>query len=180
MFRDWENFYILMGGSAGALIGLLFVVVTLTGDLQMDRERALRAADLYMTPTVVMFCTVLVTGAVATAPRLPAAAQGGLLAAIALGGAGYGVWLFVNVRNRLVAGQHWSDPWFYGFAPGACFALLGASDALALWSPTLAPYGVGLAVVAMLLTGIRNAWDLITWMAPGRPPEVPPGSGASP
>jgi hypothetical protein len=176
MFRDWENFYILMGGSAGALIGLLFVVVTLTGEMKLERERALRAADHYMTPTVVMFCTVLVTGALATAPRLPAAVQGALLGLIAVGGVAYGVWLFLAIRARMEPTQHWSDPWFYGVAPGACFALLALSDALALADLRLVAYGVALSIVAMLLTGIRNAWDLITWMASGRRSEAQPQS----
>jgi hypothetical protein len=29
MFRDWENYYLLIGSAAGALIGLMFVVMLL-------------------------------------------------------------------------------------------------------------------------------------------------------
>ena len=33
MPQGWESFYLLIGGAAGALIGLLFVVITLTAEL---------------------------------------------------------------------------------------------------------------------------------------------------
>ena len=29
MFEGWDNFYLVTGGAAGALIGLMFVVATL-------------------------------------------------------------------------------------------------------------------------------------------------------
>ncbi len=31
-FNEWENFYVIVGSAAGALIGLEFVVVTLLAD----------------------------------------------------------------------------------------------------------------------------------------------------
>ena len=37
MFEGWENFYLIVGPSAAALIGLMFVVVTLTAG--RDREQ---------------------------------------------------------------------------------------------------------------------------------------------
>jgi hypothetical protein len=33
----WENFYVIVGSSAGALIGLQFVVITLIADLPVAR-----------------------------------------------------------------------------------------------------------------------------------------------
>ena len=32
----WENFYVIVGSSAGALIGLQFVVITLIADMPMS------------------------------------------------------------------------------------------------------------------------------------------------
>ena len=48
MFRGWDNYYFMIGSAGAGLIGLLFVVVTLTQGI--DRDRALRGASLYMTP----------------------------------------------------------------------------------------------------------------------------------
>ena len=43
--------------------------------------------------------------------------------------------------------------------------LLGVSAAI--WTGvSRAPLGVGVAVLALLLVSIHNAWDLVTWLAP--------------
>jgi hypothetical protein len=50
---EWENFYVIVGSSAGALIGLQFVVITL-----IVRRPPLRAAEsgvAFATPTIVHF-----------------------------------------------------------------------------------------------------------------------------
>jgi hypothetical protein len=36
----WQNFYVIVGSSAGALIGLQFVVITLIADMPMARGQA--------------------------------------------------------------------------------------------------------------------------------------------
>jgi hypothetical protein len=163
MFEGWADFYILIGGASGALIGLLFVVVTLTSG--MDRDRALIGSSLYMAPMVVLFAAVLVIGAIAAAPKLGDDAREWLIEAVAVLGLAYGIRVAVGVLRRRV--QHWSDAWCYGVGPAAAFALLSAATALA-WTGAraCAPYAIGAACVAMMLLSIRNAWDLVTWMAP--------------
>ena len=44
MFRDWENYYLLIGSAARALIGLMFVVTTLTAGI--DASRVSRGAKV--------------------------------------------------------------------------------------------------------------------------------------
>ena len=73
MFQDWDSFFLLIGTAAGALIGLLFVVETLT--VGFERDSALRGARVYITPIVFHFAAVLVVSAAALAPRLSAAAR---------------------------------------------------------------------------------------------------------
>jgi hypothetical protein len=159
MFERWHDFYILVGSAAGALIGLLFIVVTLTAN--MDREQALKGASRYMTPTVTQFAAVLLIGAVACAP-LDDALQRDLLAALATVLA---VWTLFNVWRmffRLVTAHttHWTDPWFYAVAPAIAYlALIAfALEGSAFW--------VGVVAAVVLMLGVRNAWDLITWIAP--------------
>ena len=49
VLQGWDNFYYLIGSAAAGLIGLLFVVMTLTAG--RDRSRIVRAAlVIYMTP----------------------------------------------------------------------------------------------------------------------------------
>ena len=68
MFEGWDNFYLMIGPAAVGLIGLLFVVVTLTAGF--ERSRAIRGQALYLTPTALHFAMVMVISAVAMAPRL--------------------------------------------------------------------------------------------------------------
>src|SRR3954471_17281423 len=66
-FAGWENFYVIVGSSAGALIGLQFVVITLiaAGPLQKD---AARAGEAFATPTIIHFGAVLLLAAIVSAP----------------------------------------------------------------------------------------------------------------
>ena len=59
----WENFYVIVGSSAGALIGLQFVVMTLIAGMPITRRDA-QAGDAFSTPTVVHFAVVLLLSAV--------------------------------------------------------------------------------------------------------------------
>lgn len=168
MFDGWENFYVIVGSAAGALIGLLFVVATLTAGY--DRSHVLRGVNLYMTPTAVHFAVVLASSAVAMAPRLTVsttAAALGLGALVGLANAARAC-IGIGVRRPDREAPHWSDFWLYGAGPAAIYVGLGGAS-VALWA------GVGWAVqataallLALLLVGIRNAWDLVVWMAPQR------------
>ena len=66
MFEHWDSFFLMIGSAAGALIGLLFIVATLTAGF--EREQSQRGARLYLTPTVFHFAVVMVVGAIALAP----------------------------------------------------------------------------------------------------------------
>jgi hypothetical protein len=167
MFHDWENFYFLIGSAAAGLIGLLFVVVTLTASV--DRSKALRAGSLYMTPTAFHFGAVLCTAAVAIAPELRAEIIGAIFGGIALIGVGHGMRASIGIAalNRGADSPHWSDFWTYGATPTVLYvALCVVAVALGLGREWAVEAVAGL-LLALLVVGIRNAWDLVTWMAPG-------------
>lgn len=159
MFLGWDNFYILLGSASGGLIGLLFIVVTLTSN--MDRDRALQGASRYMTPTVLLFAAVLLVSAIASAP-LPLSRHRAGLAALALV---LFVWALTNVWRMfgLSTGApptHWTDPWCYAGFPALAYLALGVAAAVG------SGLGVGVVAATILMLGVRNAWDLITWIAP--------------
>jgi hypothetical protein len=168
LFAGWDNFYLMIGSASGALIGLLFVVVTLTAGY--EREKALRGASLYMTPTVIHFTVVLTMSAAAMVPRLGVGGAAAIFGLSALVGLGKEVHSCLGMRNPMPGTEpaHWSDFWMYGVLPGVIyFALFAASVALfagANW----ATYAMAALLMILLLVGIRNAWDLITWLAPRR------------
>ena len=171
MFHGWDNFFLTTGPSAGSLIGLLFVVITLTAG--RDRDKALRGAALLPHAHGLSF------------RHGPDRQRGGVGArgltptqtALALGfPATYsvGYTLVIGVRLWRADGNvkpHWSDVWMYGVTPPVVYLLLLGSTTLEFVAPKIAPYGVAVMLLALLFMGIRNAWDLVTWMAPmvGKP-----------
>lgn len=177
MFEGWENYYLMVGSSAGALIGLMFVVVTLTAG--RGRSETDRGKRLYTSPIVWHLGVILaLSGAAAVpniSPRLFAIAAGGL----ALLGVGMGVRSAVGIaRTPGAADAAGFDIFWYGAAPAIVYAGLGGSALGMLrgwsWSTT----ALAADLMALLLVSIHAEWDLVTYLAPiaGRPDE----SGKSP
>ena len=100
MFEGWGEFYILLGGAAAALVGLLFVVTTLAGTMHVGREQISQGAALYMTPTLFHYVTVLVMSALGTVPGVGGAIEALVLAPWALVGVVYCGVMAVLVRTR--------------------------------------------------------------------------------
>src|SRR5438067_13895476 len=65
--NEWENFYVILGSSAGALIGLQFVAITLIADLPARKGQEMAGAA-FATPTSIHFSVVLVLATVLSAP----------------------------------------------------------------------------------------------------------------
>jgi hypothetical protein len=167
MFHGWDSFYLLIGPAAAALIGLLFVVTTLT--VGIERGRARRGAAVYMTPTLFHFAVVVTASATALVPGIGAGPAGAVLGGCALAGLVYALSVTVRIAGGSAVpdqAPHWTDVWYYGVAPAAIYVVLGAG-ALTAWAGSpRAPAIAGAALTALLLIGIRNAWDLVTWLAP--------------
>lgn len=170
MPRDWETFFFMVGSSATGLIGLLFVVITLTAE--RNTERAEAGSRTFVTPTVVHFSAVLLISAVTVMPGLSIQT-----AALAIGIPALIGFLYVGmIVSRLVRGipavTHWTDYIFYGLFPAAVYFGLIASATDLLSGGAFGPYGIAIGALALLLVGIRDAWDLATYLAyhRGEPP----------
>jgi hypothetical protein len=155
---------VLIGSAAGALIGLLFVVATLTAG--REQSSVSRGMKVYMTPTVFHFSVVMAVSAVATVPELPASIVVLILGACATIGLLYSLWITMRLRKDTLNDQHWSDFWCYGVAPMATYLGVGVSAVAVSMALTRAHYGAAFLLLVLLLVGIRNAWDLVTWLAP--------------
>jgi hypothetical protein len=168
MLHGWENFFWMLGSASGGLIGLLFVVVTLTSE--SDRDRVMRGISIYLSPITLNFAVILSVSALALAPRIPVQGMTLVLALATLGGSVSAIRALVRMSNPPVDGEppDRSDFWFYGVAPTVVYAgLAGAVVAFGL-QRDWAVNAIALALLSLMLLGIRNAWDLVTWMAPQR------------
>ena len=66
---DWDNFYMLAGGTGGTLIGLIFVVITLGMD--HAREGDTLRIRIFVTPILVYFTSLLFISMVMVPPMAP-------------------------------------------------------------------------------------------------------------
>src|SRR2546423_8568342 len=62
----WDNFYVIVGSSAAALTGLMFVVIALVAE---TRQRSSQGVSAFGTPTIVHFCLALFVSAGFSAAR---------------------------------------------------------------------------------------------------------------
>jgi hypothetical protein len=161
-FAGWENFYVIVGSSAGALIGLQFVVITLIADRPIVAGQA-QAGGAFATPTIVHFGAVLLLSAIASAPW-----HGLTSAAILWGGLGligmvYELIVARRMRMQTIYTPEFQDWLFHVLLPFAVYATLaGSAYALRSSLPT-AMFAVGTASLLLLFIGIHNAWDAVTY-----------------
>ena len=162
MFEGWSDFFLMTGGAAAVLIGLIFVVISLMTD--RPRDTVLAGSRLYMGPIVLGVSFVLALSAAALVPGITVHAISAITAAIALWGLARGLVSAVGIHR--LKEVHWTDFWFYGIYPCAIYVALGIV-ALALWLGWWwGPNGLAAVITLSLLLAIRNEWDLITWITP--------------
>ena len=165
MFAAWEPFYQMTGEVAATLIGLLFIVVTLTS--ARPSSGVTSGMRLFTTPTLFHLVSVLVVSAIILAPDGEDRPRAALVSAWAMLGLIYAIGRFVGLR-RIPDPTHWSDPWYYGVAPSGVYLALVAAAASAWAGLPHAVSFIAVCLMALLLVTIRNAWDLVTWLAPRR------------
>lgn len=167
MFRDWSEFYLLAGSAAAVLIGLVFVVVSLMQD--RSRSSVLRGSKLYMGPVVLHMSFVLVLSAASLVPNVGDRQFAIVAWIVALWGLARGIYSIVGLFRLWTPGStevHWSDIWYYGFAPSLLYAAMGIV-ALGLWNGSAwGPDGVAAVITGLILLSIRDEYDLVTWLAP--------------
>ena len=160
--EGWENFYVIVGSSAGALIGLQFVVFTLIAELPIARGTA-QASGAFTTPSVVHYGIVLLLSALVSIPW-----QGVGIVAIFWGLAGlYGIIYTAIVARRLraqTAYQPVFEDWlFHVLLPLAAYVALAISACVAQSHARPALFLVTAAALVLLFVGIHNAWDTVTY-----------------
>jgi len=158
----WENFYVIVGSSAGALIGLQFVVITLIADRPIGPDQA-QAGDAFATPTIVHFGTVLLLAAILCAPWRGIGTAAISWGVMGLAGIAYEVIVTRRMRTQNIYMPQLEDWLFHVVLPCAAYATLAASAYAARDHAREAMFGVAAAALLLLFIGIHNAWDAVTY-----------------
>jgi hypothetical protein len=161
LLDGWENFYVIVGSSAGALIGLQFVVITLISGRPVERGEA-QASDAFSTPSVVHFAVVLLLSAVVSAPWDGIGTIAVLWGLVGLGGFIYTLVVARRMRRQTVYRPVFEDWLFHVLIPCAAYAMLAGSAFAARSFARTALFIVGAAALLLLFIGIHNAWDTVT------------------
>ena len=133
-----------------------------------------------MTPIVFHLCMILVLSAMALAPVLTASVFGIACGLAAVAGVAYGAYVFQGIFNvRAEVAPHWSDKYCYGLGPTLAYVALAMIAFGFLRNREWAATGVAAVLVVLLLLGIRNAWDLVTYLAPKQGETAPPKKGSA-
>jgi fatty acid desaturase len=159
-FPEWETFYVIIGSSAGALTGLMFVVIALIADVRSS----VRQIDAFGTPTVVHFSAVLLLSGILSAPW-PAMSAARL--ALGVFGAAGVVYMLVVLRraHRQTGYKPVLEDWLFHTAlPLVAYAAVLAAAVGLPWRPPSLLFLIGGAAVLLLFIGIHNAWDTVTYI----------------
>jgi hypothetical protein len=158
----WQNFYVIVGSSAGALIGLQFVVLTLISDMPAGRDVS-QAGHAFSTPAIVHFGSVLLLAAVLSAPWNGIASAAVLYGLVGLAGVMYSVIVARRMRTQTVYQPVFEDWLFHALLPLAAYAALAVSAYATLAHAREALFAVAAAALLLLFIGIHNAWDGVTY-----------------
>jgi hypothetical protein len=162
VLEGWGNFYVIVGSSAGALIGLQFVVITLISGRPVTRVDA-QAGPAFATPTVVHFGVVLLLSAIANVPWSGIIAVAVLWGLVGLCGVVYVIVVARRMRVQRAYQPVFEDWLFHVLLPSAAYAALAISAYVAQIHTRSAMFVVGAVVLLLLFIGIHNAWDAVMY-----------------
>ena len=174
----WENFYIIVGSSAGALTGLQFVVMALVADSPARTDTG--TIDTFGTPTVVHFCAVLLVSSILSAPW-PALSHAS--AAVGICGAAGVIYSLIVVRRarHVTAYKPELEDWiFHCVLPLVAYTTLLVSAVTLTFRHVPALFGVALFTLILLFVGIHNAWDTVTYVTVVMKQSPPPTQEETP
>ena len=156
----WQSFYVIVGSSAAALIGIQFVVITLIANTR--RPVTADSISAFGTPTVVHLAGALFISAAMSIPWSSL-----FPASIVLAMGGFGGVAYIAIASRRAHRQtyykaEWEDWLWYALVPCCIYSALMIAAFFLQAAPLFALFAIGATAFGLLLTAIRNAWDTVT------------------
>lgn len=161
----WQNFYVIVGTAAGALTGLTFVAITLVVQLLRRNQDAENGIGAFTTPTAADFGTVLFICALLSVPWSGFVPPAVLLALCGLAGVLYTTIVVRRLRRLETYAPVLEDLLWYGACPLVAYAALFVAALFLPGSPTATLFVLGGVMLLLLFLGIRNALDVVTYLA---------------
>ena len=157
----WESFYVIIGTSAAALTGLMFVVIAMISE--SGTGTSARQMGAFGTPTVVHFCSALLISAIVSAPWQELMHVALMLGFTGAAGVIYGA--IVAFRARKTSYEPVLEDWlFHAVFPLLSYVSIGLAGIVLPRNPEPALFAVGAAAVLLVFIGIHNAWDTVTYV----------------
>ena len=152
---NWDNFYMLVGGTAGMLIGLIFVVLSFGAEHAKagDEDRT----RVFVTPVLVHFASLLLIALAMVAP-VSNPVRAGVLGLIGCAGLAYAANLTLLAQKRIKASER--EPIWEAVLPIAAYVCLLVSAAAWALSASFADQIGAIASVILLATALRNSWAI--------------------
>jgi hypothetical protein len=174
VLSGWESFYVIVGSSGAALIGLQFVVVVLIADVRVD-EGSGEGIAAFGTPTVVHFGSALAVSAFMSAPWDGLTGVRAVLALVALAGTGFVIRALIRARRQQAYKPVLEDWIWHTLLPLTAYLMILISTLLAGIHTRGAFFAVASAALGLLFIGIHNAWDTVVWIVVNSKPELRDG-----
>ncbi len=163
VLAEWSSFYIMTGSSAAALTGLMFVVISVV--TVREREGSQDGIATFSTPTVMHFAAALLVSALLVAPWHSLLYPGVLAALVGLYGLGYILQVMYRTRRLRIYHPDLEDWVWYSVLPLVAYgAIFGGAIVLDGNAQSRALFPIGGGVVLLIFLGIRNAWDVVTFL----------------
>jgi hypothetical protein len=162
VLHGWESFYAIIGPSAGALIGLQFILLTLIAMAPTSSNQA-AAGEAFGTPTVVHFGVALLLSGIASAPLESATTVAVLWGLVGIGGLLYSIVVAWRMRSQTAYKPILEDWVFHFLLPKVGYVAVAAGAWIVRSDVKTGAFVVAGATLLLLFVGVRNAWDSITY-----------------
>ncbi len=162
VLSQWETFYVIVGSSAGALTGLMFVVITLVRDSMP--QRTLGAMNAFGTPNIIHFVAVLLIAAILSAPWTRMKDPAHLIGLLGVAGIIYVLVVWRRIRRQTEYTPVLEDWAWHLILPMTGYAGLFVAAAGISHDQSWALFVAGGVSVLLVCIGIHNAWDIVTYV----------------
>jgi len=161
-FAAWGDFYVIVGSSGAALIGLQFVVIALIAQVEMRSSH--ESIKAFGTPTIVHFAGALFVSATMCAPWPAVWMAATVLKLFGLAGviyAGINVW---RAQRQIGYKPVWEDWLWHSVLPFIAYSALMIAAFVLRSHPLGGLFEIAGAALLLLFIGIHNSWDTVTYI----------------